>query len=67
MIQKTILIIVVALTICNAASLAINISGGARADVAGMDYRDLMRDRDFRRAVEAIVINCTIRGDSIIC
>lgn len=57
----------VALTALNIATLAINISVQARADVAGMDHRDLARDRDFRRAVEKVVSDCTVSGPSIIC
>ena len=34
----------------------------ANADVAGMDYRDLRRDRDFKNAVQYIVENCVVRG-----
>ena len=30
----------------------------ARAEVAGMDYRDLRRDRDFKKAVRYVVENC---------
>jgi hypothetical protein len=35
----------------------------AKAEVAGMDSRDLGRDRDFRSAVESIVEDCTVGGD----
>lgn len=34
----------------------------AEADVAGMDYRDLRRDRDFKKAVKYIVENCSVSG-----
>lgn len=34
----------------------------ARADVAGMSYFQLRRDRDFKKAVEYIVQNCTVSG-----
>ncbi len=39
----------------------------AYADVAGMDYRDLRRDRDFRRAVQYIVEGCSVDEGSISC
>ena len=39
----------------------------AYADVAGMDHRDLRRDRDFRRAVQYIVESCSVDGESIGC
>ena len=32
------------------------------ADVDGMGYRELRRDRDFRRAVESIVEGCSVSG-----
>ena len=34
----------------------------AQAEVAGMDYRALRRDRDFKRAVRYIVNGCNISG-----
>ncbi len=34
----------------------------AKAEVAGMGYRDLRRDRDFKKAVKYIVENCTVNG-----
>ena len=34
----------------------------ATADVAGMNWRDLTRDRDFRRAVSGIVDDCSVSG-----
>jgi len=36
----------------------------ANADVAGMDYEDLRRDRDFKNAVQYIVENCYVRGST---
>ena len=35
----------------------------AKAEVGGMDYYDLRRDRDFRRAVESILEDCDIDID----
>lgn len=43
--------------------LGVDVIGAVYADVAGMDYRDLRRDRDFKRAVEDIVENCSVRED----
>lgn len=37
------------------------------ADVAGMDYRDLKRDRDFKKAVKSIVENCSVDDGYISC
>ena len=34
----------------------------ANAEVAGMDNRDLRRDRDFKKAVQYIVENCGVTG-----
>jgi hypothetical protein len=34
----------------------------AKAEVAGMDYSDLRRDRDFQKAVAYIVESCTVDG-----
>ena len=45
--------------------LGFDVVGAAYADVAGMDYRDLRNDRDFKKAVKYIVNNCSvyIEGD----
>lgn len=40
----------------------IDFISAAYADVGGMDYRELRRDRDFKRAVEYIVESCRVRG-----
>lgn len=40
----------------------IQVVSNANADVAGMDSSDLRRDRDFRRAVERIVEDCSVSG-----
>jgi len=34
----------------------------ANADVAGMSYSDLRRDRDFKKAVKYIIENCSVTG-----
>ena len=39
----------------------------AYADVGGMNYRELRRDRDFKRAVRYIVESCSVDGESIRC
>ncbi len=49
---------------------ALSLFNTARAEVAGMDHRDLLRDRDFRKAVQQIagqetrriVADCLING-----
>jgi hypothetical protein len=37
-----------------------NLISAVYADVAGMNYRDLRRDRDFRKAVKHIIENCDV-------
>ena len=39
----------------------------AQADVAGMGYWDLRRDRDFKKAVRYIVESCSVNGNGISC
>ena len=39
----------------------------AIAAVDGMDYRQLQRDKDFRRAVEAIIEDCHVSSGQIVC
>jgi hypothetical protein len=64
-------IAVVLFTALNVLSWAVNWSIRAQAGVAGMDYSDLRRDSDFRRAVESIVKSivesCRVDGDRIRC
>ena len=43
--------------------LGYDVVAAAYAEVAGMDYRDLRRDRDFSRAVKYIVNNCSVYID----
>ena len=45
----------------------VDIVSVAYAQVAGMDYRELRRDRDFRKAVRYIVEDCQVRDDRITC
>ena len=40
----------------------------AQAEVAGMDYHDLRRDRDFKKAVQRVVSdNCYVDDETIYC
>ena len=39
----------------------------AHAEVADMDYQDLRRDRDFKKAVQYIVESCEVDGEDISC
>jgi len=56
-----------AITLLNIGILALNLSVRAKADVAGMNWRDLSRDRDFKKAVQDIVGSCTVDGETISC
>lgn len=64
---KKITSIAIALTILNTILLTVQLAPVAKAAVAGMDYMDLRRDRDFRKAVEYIVEDCSVSGRSISC
>ena len=39
----------------------------ANAEIDGMSYTELRRDRDFKRAVEHIVERCVTGGGAIVC
>ena len=40
----------------------------AQAEVAGMDYHDLRRDRDFKKAVQRVVSdNCYVDDGNVYC
>lgn len=65
--KKVSLIIAVSAITFNVGILAINLSVHAKADVAGMDWRALSRDRDFKKAVQNVVNGCTVDGESISC
>ena len=54
------LLIMCIFTCFNLVILAINMSVQSYADVAGMNYRELKRDKDFKRAVESIVEDCQV-------
>ena len=40
----------------------LNLIDKVSADVAGMDYRDLRRDRDFKKVFRYIVESCSVSG-----
>jgi len=40
----------------------LNLINSVKAEVAGMSYRDLRRDRDFKKAVRYIVEDCSVSG-----
>jgi hypothetical protein len=40
----------------------LNLIDNVKAEVAGMDYQDLRRDRDFKKAVAYIVEDCSVSG-----
>ncbi len=44
---------------------SIELINKAYADVAGMGYSELRRDRDFKRAVQYIVEDCDVTGGYI--
>jgi hypothetical protein len=46
----------------------LNLVPVAEADIMGMGYRELSRDRDFKKAVQRVVSgNCYVDLDSIYC
>ena len=45
----------------------INLINKASADVAGMNHRELRRDRDFKKAVKHIVERCSVTSSGISC
>jgi hypothetical protein len=65
--SKTAIAIITAVTVLNVGATIINVTRPANAEVAGMNARQLERDRDFRRAVESIVSSCTVNRESISC
>lgn len=49
-------------------SIEIPVVTEAHADVAGMDYYDLGRDRDFKKAVRYVINgNCYLDNDYVYC
>jgi hypothetical protein len=61
------MLIVGGLTALNLVVLTINVSIQAQADVAGMSKMDLVRDRDFKNAVQYIVEDCKADGPKLRC
>jgi hypothetical protein len=61
------LVALIVITTLNLAILALNLSVGARATVAGMDYKALYGDADFRRAVTIIIQGCQVTRRRIEC
>jgi hypothetical protein len=54
----SVLAIILMATALNVSILIVNFTFPSRAAVAGMDYRALVTDSDFKRAVQAIVETC---------
>ncbi|WP_213772651.1 hypothetical protein [Bradyrhizobium sp. dw_78] len=52
------------ITALNLGVLMLNFSVRAKADVAGKDWFELVKDDDFRQAVGFVVSKCTIDEDS---
>jgi hypothetical protein len=65
--SKAHVVLLTVLTVTNLVILTIQTAPIVKASVAGMGYYELRRDRDFRRAVEDVVEDCSVRGNSISC
>ena len=62
------LAVIIALTVINVGVMLVNTTATVKADVAGMSYRDLRKDRDFRKAVRYVVErDCYTEDSSIYC
>ena len=60
--------VIVALTVINVGVVLVNTTASVRADVAGMNYKQLRRDRDFRKAVRYVVeSDCSVDNWGISC
>ena len=55
-----ILVLLLATTALNGAILLVDLSASSRAAVANMDYGALVKDADFRKAVQSIVEACSV-------
>ena len=55
-----ILILLLAATALNVAILLVDLSFSSRAAVANMDYGALVKDADFKKAVQSIVEACSV-------
>ena len=64
---KKLLVALSLLTALNISACFVVLSTATRAEVAGMSFNELARDRDFRRAVESIIVGCTVSRSSISC
>jgi hypothetical protein len=65
--QKHLLVAVAFLAALNLVSVAINLSIPAKAEIAGMTWKELSRDRDFRQAVQDVVAGCHTNGQRLWC
>lgn len=54
-------------TIFNVSILFVNLAYQANASVSHLSWRELSRDKDFRRAVQKIVSDCAVTDGSVIC
>lgn len=62
--KAAVLILMLVLTAMNLGVLALNLAVRARAEVAGMDWFQLAKDDDFRKAVAQVVgSSCIIDSD----
>jgi len=57
-----ILLTIIAVNLTIQTAKTIGFIPSAQAEVAGMSYRELERDRDFERAVESIIEDCEVAG-----
>ena len=55
-----ILVLLLATTALNVAILLADLSASSRAAVANMDYGALVKDADFKKAVQSIVVACNV-------
>jgi len=55
-----ILVLLLATTALNVAILLVDLSASSRAAVANMDYGALVKDADFKKAVQSIVVACNV-------
>ena len=55
-----ILVLLLATAALNVAILLVDLSASSRAAVANMDYGALVKDADFKKAVQSIVEACSV-------
>ena len=55
-----ILVLLLATTALNGAILLVDLSASSGAAVANMDYGALVKDADFKKAVQSIVVACNV-------